>query len=408
MMHIDVEEIRHVVRKQRAKRKTLLDTFAKLSNDQQQQVTRLLEDLETLDYPKGATWTFTLQALLTQPKGKAGKDIKSIQVFVERRLQPGTTPSRMVSELPNGAPLKYSTTQYPENAHPSSSADPPQEPPPAPPMSYMRPGQPHNSDPRMSTQTQHHSVSTITQPQHSMPSTPGWTGINTATQPQHYMPSASGWADPSTNIQQITNDVSADSRTGEKEEHKQEPRHRSGKEATVRFAPLPHRDQGRKSSTRSSKSRASSHSERRTSDNDSRNSEGSSSPASISDDSQDSSASSTRRKSIPQRSHRNNDEAILEERQVSPTLSFQASDPARMQHQDFAMRKPPQIVESLLSKWTFLDMPQNRPLKVVNHVATKKTSAEDDAKIRAAIDKKVQQRRQGDPISEIPEVEGMD
>ena len=64
-------------------------------------------------------------------------------------------------------------------------------------------------------------------------------------------------------------------------------------------------------------------------------------------------------------------------------------------------------MESLLSKWTFLDMPQYGAVQIVNHVATK-SSAEDDAKIRAAIKKKMQRKRKTDLIPETPEVEGMD
>ena len=478
MMHIDVEEIRHVVRKQREKRKTLLDRFAKLSNYQQQQITRLLEDLETLHYPKGTSWTFTLQALLTQPKGKGGKDTKSIQVFVERRLQPGTTPSHMVTELPNGYPLTYSTTQYPENVHSSSPADPRPEQPLAPTMSCMRPGHSHNSDPRTSTQAQHHipstsgwknsSMSTTTQPQHYMPSTPAWTGTNTTTQPQqympstsnwtgmstttqpqYYMPSTSGWTDPSMNtttqpqhhmsstsgwtdpsINTTTqpqhhisstsarkdlnmntthngNDVSAGSRTDKKKQARKELRYRSGKESTVRFAPHPRTDHGHGSSTRESNPGTSSHSKRRTPDNESHNIKGNSSLASIPEKYHNGSKSSTRREYYAQISQKKNDKATPEKGQILPASSYQASNPGTLQHQAFAAGQPPQIVESLLSKWTFLDMPQYGALQIVNHIATK-TSAEDDAKTRAAIKKKVQRRRQTDPIPEMPEIEGMD
>lgn len=73
MMHIDIEEIRDIIRKQKKKRKSLLATLAELSSYQQLQITRLIEDLQQFDFSKGATWTFTLQALLTQPKGKLGR-----------------------------------------------------------------------------------------------------------------------------------------------------------------------------------------------------------------------------------------------------------------------------------------------------------------------------------------------
>ena len=364
MMHIDVEEIRHVVRKQRAKRKNLLDRFAKLSNYQQQQITRLLEDLETLDYPKATTWNFTLQALLPQPKGKGGKETESIQVFVERRLQPGTTPSHMVTELPNGYPLRYSTTQSPEHAHSSSQADPRPKPPLAPTMSYMPPGHSHNSDPRTSTQPQNHisstlggadsSMSTTAQPQHYTPSTPAWTVMNPTTQPQQYMPSTSSWAgmstttqpqyyvpntfgwtdpsmnmttqpqphtsstsawkDPNMNTTHNANDVSAGSRTDKEKQSRKDIGYRSGKENTVRFAPLSRTDHGHGSSKRENNPGASSHSERRTPDKKSHKVKGSSSLASKSEEYHNDSKSSTRPETYAQRSQKKNDKAAPEKK----------------------------------------------------------------------------------------------
>ena len=454
MMHVDVEEIRHVIGKQRAKRKNLLDRFAKLSDYQQQQITRLLEDLETLDYPKSTTWTFTLQALLTQPKSKCGKDTKSIQVFVERRLQPGSTPSHMATEVPNGYPLKYSTTQYPPNVDSSAPADPRPDPPPAPTTSYMQPGHSHNSDPGTNTQPQRHApstsdwtnaskstsaqpkhytssrpawtgtntttqpqqpmpstssltgMSTKTQPQYNTPSTSGWTdsSMNTTIQPQHPTSSTSAWNDPKLNTTNNANDVSAGSRKDKKKQTRKEPRYRSGKESTVRFAPFPRTDHGHGGSTRESSREPSSHSQRRTPDNESRNIKGSSSLSSISEEYHNDSKSSARRENYAQKSQKENDKAAPEKGQVLPASSYQASNLDTLQHQAFAAGQSPRIVESLLAKWTFLDMPQIGALQIVNHVATK-TTPEDDAKTRAAIKKKMQQRRQTEPIPGMPEVE---
>ncbi|KAG6995721.1 hypothetical protein G7Y79_00042g078260 [Physcia stellaris] len=417
MMHVDVEEIRHVIGKQRAKRKNLLDRFAKLSDYQQQQITRLLEDLETLDYPKSTTWTFTLQALLTQPKSKGGKDTKSIQVFVERRLQPGSTPSHMATEVPNGYPLKYSTTQYPPNLDSSAPADPRPDPPPAPTTSYMQPGHSHNSDPGTNTQPQRHapstsdwtnaSKSTSAQPKHYTSSRPAWTGTNTTTRPQQPMPSTSSltgtstkiqpqhptsstsaWSDPKLNTTNNANDVSAGSRTDKKKQTRKEPRYRSGKESTVRFAPFPRTDHGHGGSTRESSREPSSHSQRRTPDNESRNIKGSSSLSSISEEYHNDSKSSARRENYAQKSQKENDKAAPEKGQILPASPYQASNLDTLQHQAFAAGQSPRIVE-------------------MNHVATK-TTPEDDAKTRAAIKKKMQQRRQTEPIPGMPEVEGMD
>lgn len=416
MMHIDIEEIRHIIRKQKKRRKSVLATLAELSSYQQLQITRLLEDLQEFDYPKGATWTFTLQALLTQPKGKTGKEIKSIQVFIERRLQPGTMPSHMGAELPNGYPSKHSTAPYNENTHISSSAFPPQQPP----FSYSRIA-PY-------FQPEEHSHQHY-QSNNSYPST--------NTEVHHHMPSTSHRTDSERIIISDAADVGARSRKEKKEKSKREPRHRSGKESTVRFAPSPSPERRHSSSRWDSNPGTSSYSERWTEKSDRYDSGSDSSLASIQDEidywtlrRRKRELEQERNRALRAGEHREGTRSLVRgdgssqkrhkkyeiydtltpaQRQIVPVSLYEAPKAGTPQQQYHNAEQPPMIVDNLLSKWTFLDIDQKGALQLANHVSDPTdASTGGNAKRLAAIKKEVQRRRQFDRGPELPRIDDMD